>query len=73
MDIQKMSIEEKIAGLSGIDKAYVMGYVDRALRNTKPLEKKKKEKKKKDNDAAGYDEESELEYEHEEGRYDGEI
>jgi len=39
MDIQKMSIEEKIAGLSETDKAYVMGYVDRALRNTKPQKK----------------------------------
>jgi len=36
MDINKMSIEEKLAGLSEIDKAYVMGYVDRALREIRP-------------------------------------
>jgi len=71
MDIKKMSIEEKVARLSETDKAYVQGYVDRALQNIKQQKKKnagkKKEGKKKDDD------ESELEYEHEEGRYDGEI
>jgi len=40
MDIQKMNIEEKIASLSDTDKAYVMGYVDRALREF--TQKKKK-------------------------------
>jgi len=40
MNIEKMSIEEKIAGLSEIDKAYVQGYVDRALREIKPQKAK---------------------------------
>jgi len=40
MNIEKMSIEEKIAGLSEVDKAYVQGYVDRALRELKPQKKK---------------------------------
>ena len=31
MDVQKMSIEEKIALLSETDKAYLLGFVDRAL------------------------------------------
>jgi len=57
---KKMSIEEKIARLSETDKAYVLGYVDRALRETK-------QQKTEDDD------ESELEYEHEEGRYDAEL
>jgi len=64
MDIQKMSIEEKIARLSETDKAYVLGYVDRALRGAK---------QQKDDDITEDDDESELEYEHEEGRYDAEL
>jgi len=47
MDISKMSIEEKIARLSEIDKAYVLGYVDKALQETKQ-QKKKNEVKEKD-------------------------
>jgi len=58
VNIKKMSIEEKIARLSEIDKAYVLGYVERALRETKQQED---------------EDESELQYEHEEGRYDAEI
>jgi len=50
MDIQKMNIEEKIARLSETDKAYVLGYVDRALRETK---------QQKDDDMTKDDDESE--------------
>jgi len=39
MDIQKMSVEDKIARLSETDKAYILGYIDRAL------QEKSKEKK----------------------------
>ena len=31
MEIRRMSIEEKIARLSDVDKAYVQGYVERAV------------------------------------------
>jgi len=31
MDIRKMKIEEKIARLSEMDKAYILGYIDHAL------------------------------------------
>jgi len=31
MDLQKMSIEKKIARLSEKKKAYILGYIDRAL------------------------------------------
>jgi len=46
MNIEKMTIEEKIAGLSEVDKAYVQGYVDRALRELKTPKKKNERKKK---------------------------
>jgi len=62
MSIKKMSIEEKIALLSETDKAYVKGYIDRALLET-GIDNGKTE---------DYDE-SELEYEHMEGRYEGEV
>jgi len=32
MNLQKMSIEKKIARLSEKKKAYILGYIDRALR-----------------------------------------
>jgi len=62
MGNRKLSIEEKIALLSETEKAYVMGYIDKAL-----LAKKGKKKTAKDSD------EDEAFYEHEEGRYDGEV
>jgi len=62
MEIQKMGIEEKIALLSDTEKAYVMGYIDRAL-----LKAGSKKKTVTDED------EEEAQYEHDEGRYDGEI
>jgi len=46
MDIQKMSIEEKIARLSEIDKAYILGYIERALQETKQQKKKGEGEKK---------------------------
>jgi len=62
MGNKKLSIEEKIALLSDTEKAYVMGYIDKAL-----LAKKGKKKTAKEVD------EEEALYEHEEGRYDGEV
>jgi len=35
MENKEMSIEEKIARLSETDKAYVLGYIDRALQENK--------------------------------------
>jgi len=45
MDIRKMSVEEKIARLSEIDKAYILGYIDRALQEKSKGEKGKINKK----------------------------
>jgi len=44
-EIQRMSIDEKIAALSPTDKAYVKGYIERAVlesRKNAPRERKKK-------------------------------
>jgi len=46
MEIQKMSMEEKIALLSETDKAYILGYVDKALQEVKQQKKKMKDKEK---------------------------
>jgi len=42
MEIQKQSIEEKIARLSETDKAYILGYVDKALQEAKQQKKNDK-------------------------------
>jgi hypothetical protein len=45
--IQSMSMEEKIAALSPTDKAYISGYIERAVlenRRKKPEKQKKSEK-----------------------------
>jgi len=39
MNLKKMSIGEKIARLSEIDKAYILGYIDRALSGTANADK----------------------------------
>ena len=44
-EIQRMSIAEKIAALSQVDKAYVRGYVERAVFQT--LKEKRKNPRKK--------------------------
>jgi len=69
MKIQKMSLEEKIAMLSETQKAYVLGYIDKALLENKP----RKKTGKTINGKTQNDEEDEAQYEHEEGRYDGEV
>jgi len=46
LEIQRMAMEEKIAALSPIDKAYIKGYIERAILETrKPRQRKIKEKK----------------------------
>jgi len=50
MDMQKMSIEEKIDKLSETEKAYISGYIDHALQvknKEKPSKKLASNKKKK--------------------------
>jgi len=47
MDRQEMSVEEKIARLSETDKAYILGYIDRALQEVKAQYKNKKQENKK--------------------------
>jgi hypothetical protein len=45
MEIQRMSIEEKIAALSPTDKAYIRGYVERAVFDCRKLKAKRRSKK----------------------------
>ena len=49
--IQDMSIDEKIAALSPTDKAYIKGYIERAVMENqrhKPRGRKKKNEKKRE-------------------------
>jgi len=45
MEIQNMSIGEKIAGLSQTDKAYIRGYVERAIIESRKIKRKSQNKK----------------------------
>jgi len=65
----KMSLEEKIAMLSETEKAYILGYVDKTLLDNKPQKKTGKTINGKTQDS----DEDEAQYEHEEGRYEGEV
>jgi hypothetical protein len=47
MEIQKMSIGEKIAALSQTDKAYIRGYVERAIIENRKIKRKIRGKKMK--------------------------
>jgi uncharacterized protein YaiI (UPF0178 family) len=45
--IQAMSIDEKIAALSPTDKAYIKGYIERAVMEKQASEKRKKKSEKR--------------------------
>jgi hypothetical protein len=45
MEIQNMSIGEKIAALSQTDKAYIRGYVERAIIESRRIKRKNRAKK----------------------------
>jgi hypothetical protein len=45
MEIQNMSIGEKIAALSQTDKAYIRGYVERAIIESRKIKRKNHSKK----------------------------
>jgi len=47
MKLRKMSVEEKIARLSEMDKAYILGYIDRALLGIEDWDKLPKQDGKK--------------------------
>jgi len=73
MKIPRMSIEEKIALLSEKEKAYILGYIDKALLENKTQKKTGESISGKTQDGDNSEDEDEAQYEHDEGRYDGEV
>jgi hypothetical protein len=53
MDIQKMTIEEKLALLSEKNKAYVLGFIERSLLEARQQEKKTEKETASNATAAG--------------------
>jgi len=45
MEIQRMSIDEKIAALSPTDKAYIKGYIERAVMESRKQKRRRYKKK----------------------------
>jgi len=48
LEIQRMDLEEKIAALSPTDKAYIKGYIERALLETRKVKRLRKGKEGKE-------------------------
>jgi len=49
--VQSMSIDEKIAALSPMDKAYIKGYIERAVLESRKHQRKGQKKKTAENGA----------------------
>jgi len=68
-----MNVEEKIALLSETEKAYILGYIERALLGKEQQKKTDEAISGETRDDDGSEDEDEAQYEHDEGRYDGEV